>query len=382
MTGRLISAVAALVLLTACTGVAYAQASSCTSGKLKSAGKKAAGRGKCYSKAVGKGLTPDPACLQKASDAFTKGFTKAEGKGDCIAATGDHDAIEAKVDAFIASLRDTVNGSAPGPSKCDSKKLAAATKKAAAKAGCHSKATKKGDPLDPACIQKAEDKFSKALGKAEGGDDCTSTGQATTLENAVDAFIADLVAELTSAPTPTTTTTTQPGSSTTTTTNPHTCGNGVVEGPAETCDDGNAVDENTVDPLPPDACPSTCRILSCNSTASTFSISVNFSSGASIAGYKVFVDYPENKVIIPGTGQPASGVITNDPTNGAIGNDLDYGIIVVGSQINSIPPPRLFSLNFTSCGITPTVADFNCRVHQASDTNGNDVPMTCSISIP
>ena len=382
MTGRFTSAVAALALLTACTGVAYAQGSSCTSGKLKSAGKKAAGRGKCYSKAVGKGLTPDPACLQKASDAFTKGFTKAEGKGDCIAPTGDHDAIEAKVDAFIASVRDTVNGSAPGPSKCDSKKLAAATKKAAAKAGCQSKAAKKGDPLDPACLQKAEDKFTGALGKAEGGDDCTSTGQVNTLENAVDAFIADLVAELTSAPTPTTTTTTQPGSSTTTTTNPHICGNGVVEGPAETCDDGNAVDENTVDPLPPDACPSTCRILSCNSTASTFSISVNFSSGASIAGYKVFVDYPENKVIIPGTGQPASGVITNDPTNGAIGNDLDYGIIVVGSQINPIPPPRLFSLNFTSCGITPTVADFNCRVHQASDTNGNDVPMTCSISIP
>jgi hypothetical protein len=381
MTGRFISAVAALALLTASTGVAYGQESKCTSGKLKSAGKKAAGRGKCYVKGVSKGLAPDPACLSKATDAFAKGFSKAEAKADCIAPTGDQAAIEAKVDAFIDSLRDTVNGSAPGPSKCDSKKLSAATKKAAGKAGCQAKAAKKGEAADPACLQKAEDKFTTALGKAEGGDDCTSTGQAATLENAVDAFIADLVAELTAAGTPTTTTT-QPGSSTTTTTNPHVCGNGVVEGPAETCDDGNAVDENTVDPLPPDACPSTCRILSCNSTPATFSVSVNFSSGASIAGYKVFVDYPEDKVIIPGTGQPAAGVITNDPTNGAVGNDLDYGIIVVGSQINAIPPPRLFSLNFTSCGVTPTVADFHCRVHQASDPNGNDVPMTCSVSIP
>jgi hypothetical protein len=386
MMGRLTSVVAALALLTACTGVAFAQESKCTSGKLKSAGKKAAGRGKCYVKGVSKGVAPDPACLSKATDAFAKGFSKAEAKADCIAATGDQAAIEAKVDAFIDSLRDTVNGGAPGPSKCDSKKFSAATKKAAAKAGCQAKAAKKGEAVDPACLQKAEGKFTTAVGKAEGGDDCTSTGQAATLENAVDAFIADLVAELTAAATPTTTTTTQPGSSTTTTTNPHVCGNGVVEGPAETCDDGNAVDENTVDPLPPDACPSTCRILSCNSTASTFSVSVNFSSGASIAGYKVFVDYPENKVIVPGTGAQCSNqagcAIQNDPTNGAIGNDLDYGIIVVGSGLNAIPSPRLFTLNFTSCGITPTVADFNCKVHQASDTNGNDVPMTCSISIP
>jgi cysteine-rich repeat protein len=164
------------------------------------------------------------------------------------------------------------------------------------------------------------------------------------------------------------------------------CGNGTIEG-TETCDDGNTVDENTVDPLPPDACPANCRIESCNSTSATFSVSVNFSSAASIAGYKVFVDYPEGKVIVPGTGAQCSNqtgcVVQNDPTNGAIGNDLDYGIIVVGSGISAIPPPRLFTLIFTSCGGTaPTAAEFNCKVHQASDTNGNDVPMTCSVSIP
>ena len=188
----------------------------------------------------------------------------------------------------------------------------------------------------------------------------------------------------TTTPIPTTTTTPVP--TTTTTTNAHTCGNGVTEGPAETCDDGNTVDENTVDPLPPDACPANCRILSCNSTSQTVSVSVNFSSASSIAGYKVFVDYPENKVVIPGTGAQCSNlsgcVIQNDPTNGAIGNDLDYGMIVVGSGIAAIPAPRLFTIKFTSCGITPTAADFGCKVHQASDTVGNDVPMTCSVSIP
>ena len=190
----------------------------------------------------------------------------------------------------------------------------------------------------------------------------------------------------TSSTVPTTTTATTTVPTTTTTTNPHVCGNGIVEGPAETCDDGNTVDESTVDPpppLPPDACPANCRIESCTTTAQMVSVDVNFSSTASIAGYKVFVDYPESKVIIPGVGQPAAGVITNDPTNGAVGNDLDYGIIVVGSQINAIPPPRLFTLNFTRCtGPPPVAADFHCTVHQATDRNGSDAPMTCSVSIP
>jgi cysteine-rich repeat protein len=206
--------------------------------------------------------------------------------------------------------------------------------------------------------------------------DCRVTQVASA--GAVPATVTTTTATPTTNP-PTTT----PVPTTTTTTNAHVCGNGVVEGPTETCDDGNAVDENTVDPLgSPDACPASCRIETCNSTAQTVSVSVNFAAATSISGYKVFVDYPEGKVVIPGNGQPGPGVITNDATNSAVANDLDYGVIVVGSKLGPIAPPRLLTLNFTSCGITPTVADFNCKVHQANDTTGNDVPMTCSVSIP
>jgi hypothetical protein len=116
-------------------------------------------------------------------------------------------------------------------------------------------------------------------------------------------------------------------------------------------------------------------------------VSVNFASSSSISGYKVFVDYPESKVVIPGTGEQCSNLsgcaIQNDPTNGAIGNDLDYGIIVVGSRVGAIPTPRLFTLTFTTCTGSPaTAGEFHCTVHQASDPTGNDVPMTCSVSIP
>src|SRR5581483_9356177 len=281
MTGRSTLGVAGLVLLTVCSGVTFADGSKCSSAKIKAAGKKAGARAKCYGKAIAKNTTVDGACLQKATDGFTKAFTKAEGKGGCLAPNGDQGTIETKVDNFVDQLRNAINGGAGGPSKCDSKKLAAATKKAGAKAGCHSKAVGKGVAVDPGCLNAAEGKFSAAMTKIESGDDCTSSNQTNSLEGIVDAFIADLVSELAPASTPTTTTT-SPGATTTTTLGSHVCGNGTTEGPAETCDDGNAVDENTVDSIPPDACPASCRIESCTSTSGTVSVSVNFASSSSV----------------------------------------------------------------------------------------------------
>jgi hypothetical protein len=163
------------------------------------------------------------------------------------------------------------------------------------------------------------------------------------------------------------------------------CGNSTVEAPAETCDDGNTVDETTVDSIPPDPCPANCRIETCDSPGDAFALDVNFSvaTGVKLAGYKVFIDYPEGEVTIPGLGQTGAGVITDDPTNSAIGNDLDYGTIVVAGGISQIPAPRLFRLNFQRCGTAlPTVGEFSCKAYNASDTDGNDVPMTCSVSIP
>jgi hypothetical protein len=161
------------------------------------------------------------------------------------------------------------------------------------------------------------------------------------------------------------------------------CGNGVTEAP-ETCDDGNQVDENTVDPIPPDPCPADCRIDPCDNSGGTFSVDVNFgvASGVQLAGYKIFVDYPEDQVQIAGVGQTTAGVLTNDPTSSAIGNDLDYGLIVVAGGINAIPPSRLITATFQRCnGATPPPGSFDCVAHQASDTDGNDVPMTCTVAV-
>lgn len=206
----------------------------------------------------------------------------------------------------------------------------------------------------------------------------TSTSSTSTSPTSTTTSTATTLISTTSTESTTSSTTT----SSTTTTMPASCGNAVIE-PGETCDDGNTTDESTVDSLPPDLCPANCRIETCISSAGSLSVNVNFASAASVAGYKIFVDYPEARVTIPGVGLPPAGVITNDPTQSATANDLDYGLIVVAGGLNAIPPPRLFTINFTTCvGTPPTAADFHCKVHQASDPNGNDIPMTCSVSIP
>jgi hypothetical protein len=167
--------------------------------KLKSAGKHAAALGRCRAKAIGKGTPIDPACAAKADGKTGPAFQNAEAKTDCIAPNGDAEAISAKDAALVDHLDLAVNGAAGGPSKCDAKKLQAGTKKAAEKAGCHAKAVRKGVPVDGACLGKAEAKFSAAIGKAETRTDCTNTGQAAVLEAIVDAYVTDLVSELTTA---------------------------------------------------------------------------------------------------------------------------------------------------------------------------------------
>src|SRR5689334_9221835 len=193
----------------------------CTSAKLKATGKKAQARAKCYSKAVQKGLTVDPNCTSKASLKFSTAFSKAETKGACIAPNGDESAIESKVDTFVDNVRSIVNSSGPGPNTCDSKKIAAAGKKAAAKEKCQAKAVAKGTSVDPLCISKAESKFSSAISKAETANQgpCTHTGQTASLESAVNAFVNDADGEL-ETPTTTTTHTTTTTTSTTSTTAP------------------------------------------------------------------------------------------------------------------------------------------------------------------
>ena len=198
-------------------------------------------------------------------------------------------------------------------------------------------------------------------------------------------------ATTTTVTTSTTSSTGAPGTTTTTTTLPHVCGNGTVEG-SETCDDGNAIDENdpTVSASMPDTCPANCTIGACNpgtTVAQDVSVNVSLPPGSpAMGGVTVFLDYPDAKTSIPGSGSGVSASIKNLPA-GALPspNDLDYGLIEGIVSLGGISPGRLFTVTFANCPGTPALqpGDFGCAVKDASDTGGNNIAgVTCSVSIP
>ncbi len=98
-----IGPVLAVLLLLATVEGASTPADKCAAAKLVAAGKKTGSKLACYGKAAKKGVTVDDACLGKAEQKFTAAFAKAEAKGSCRT-TGDAAAIEADVDAMLATL--------------------------------------------------------------------------------------------------------------------------------------------------------------------------------------------------------------------------------------------------------------------------------------
>ena len=86
----------------------------------------------------------------------------------------------------------TTTTTVPGKSKCSSKEISAAGKKAFAKAKCHAKAVGKGQSTDPTCLATAEMKFSTAYAKAVTAGDCRTSADAGTIEGKVDGLITGL----------------------------------------------------------------------------------------------------------------------------------------------------------------------------------------------
>jgi cysteine-rich repeat protein len=160
------------------------------------------------------------------------------------------------------------------------------------------------------------------------------------------------------------------------------CGNGLIEGfLGETCDDGNTDDG--------DNCPSGCIIEEClPNVDSDFTVNVDFDSGggSNVAGLTLFVDYPEGKVSIPGSGSNVpSGIITNLP-GFALGqtNDLDYAVQEVLIDSFNFPDGLAFSIHFETCmgQSAPTAGEFTCTVLGASADTGDPVQgVTCTASV-
>jgi len=138
--------------------------------------------------------------------------------------------------------------------KCQAAKIKAAGRKTFDKARCRAKALTKGTAVDPGCLTKAEERFAKAMTKADTLGSCSGTP--SDVEAAVDQCV-DTYAAIVSAPstttsstattiettststtTETTSTTTTADTSTTTTTLRAPCGPGALCNSPLVCDDG------------------------------------------------------------------------------------------------------------------------------------------------
>jgi cysteine-rich repeat protein len=100
--------------------------------------------------------------------------------------------------------------------KCGATKMKAAGKKAAGRAGCYAKSLARAEPVDPACLAKADAKFTTAYQKADAKGPCLTTNDAPQIEDMIDACTANILSALR-----------------------QNCGDGALQG-TEACDDGNA----------------------------------------------------------------------------------------------------------------------------------------------
>ncbi len=83
--------------------------------------------------------------------------------------------------------------SAQDDSKCSSAKYKAAGKYVQAQAGCRAKALGRGKVVDPDCPPKTTAQFATGFLKAEGKDDCITTGDEAAIQALADAFVTDLI---------------------------------------------------------------------------------------------------------------------------------------------------------------------------------------------
>ena len=219
MTKISIAVLGVFALTVVASGPASAQVGPnlCTSKKLKASGKDAYKKLNCYAKVVKNGGSVDMSCLDAEDMNLATNFAAADGLGACVNGTGTTE-IGPKVTNLVDDVRTPLVGMSTSASLCTSKKLKAAGKKAFKKANCWSKAVKKGADIDFGCLCGEDAKLSDAFTKAEGLGTCIGgTGDAGSIGGKVDAFVTDLVDELTSVSATTT-------STVTTTTIPCSCG--------------------------------------------------------------------------------------------------------------------------------------------------------------
>ena len=216
--------------------------------------------------------------------------------------------------------------------------------------------------MDQACLTKATDKHNSAYQKAEdkgavSPPQCDAVGNAGNVVTLVQAFVEKAVAGI-----------------------PRTdgCGSGAITG-SETCDDGNTV--NT------DGCPSDCIVDACSPDSGTDKRWVlSYTSAKPVASLSVFIDYPEGKVSLPGSGgSTPPALLEFDQFSNSLGsNDYDHGIAVNLTSLSASDlGPDPLAIHFEDCQVAgdPAAAEFVCTVLDAADPASKALKgVTCALT--
>jgi hypothetical protein len=208
------AAAAAIATFLAFSTVATAQGpNKCLAAKNKCASRKMQALLKCHSRAEKTGVAVDPACTQRAMSKFDGGTAPAKGcfakleaanDGPCLT-TDDTSAIETKIDAFVLDVVSELDPAYPAPvqNDCSAGKKRCVLKKSAALMKCNEHNVKFGVPIDPACGQKAKDKFDGGIDptagcfeRLEARFSCPTNDDTAALEGKVDNFVTDVLCEL------------------------------------------------------------------------------------------------------------------------------------------------------------------------------------------
>jgi hypothetical protein len=105
--------------------------------------------------------------------------------------------MKATLALAIVSLLIVAAHAEPDPaSRCAGAKIKAAARKTAAKLKCQARAAAHAGPVDVACLGKAETKFSAAWARIEAEGGCNTLNDEAAIEAKVDAYVEDLVGEL------------------------------------------------------------------------------------------------------------------------------------------------------------------------------------------
>lgn len=117
-------------------------------------------------------------------------------------------------------------------------------------------------------------------------------------------------------------------------------------------------------------------------------VSLHVPAGASLAGVKVTLDYPDKRVAIPGfTNAPeVQARITELPKDFLVApNDTDGSLIVSLAGTTVLPAGQIFRVRFDRCKDSQPVqaSDFHCKIDEASDQQARLVTgATCAVAIP